>query len=113
VYGHHAFSAEFDANQPLLLKGTITGMEWVNPHAWLHIDVKNPDGKVVNWSVEFSGATALYKKGWRKEMLPIGLEVTAEAFRAKNPSPTAHADKVTLPDGRQLLGAAPGADDGR
>lgn len=108
AFGHHAFASEFDANQPVTLKGTITKMEWVNPHAWLHIDVKGPDGKIVNWALEFGSPNGLYKRGWRKEMLPVGAEVTAHAYRAKNRTPTAHAEKVTMPDGSQLFNASSG-----
>lgn len=108
AFGHHAFASEFDAAQPITLKGTVTKMEWVNPHSWLHIDVKGPDGKIVNWALEFGGPNSLYKRGWRKEMLPVGAEVTAQAFRAKNGTPTAHAEKVTMADGSQMFNASSG-----
>lgn len=108
VSAHHAFAAEFDALQPVTLKGTITKMEWVNPHAWLHIQVKNPDGSVASWALEFGSPNALYKRGWRKDKLPVGAEVTAKAFRAKNGSTTAHAEKVLMPDGIELFNASSG-----
>lgn len=108
VSAHHAFAAEFDANQPLTLKGTIVKMEWVNPHGWLHIDVKDPAGKVVTWALEFGSPNSLLKRGLRKENLPIGAEVTVSAYRAKNGSSTAHAEKVTMADGKALFTGSSG-----
>ena len=108
AWAHHAFASEFDANQPITLKGTITKMDWVNPHAWLYLDVKGADGKVVSWAIEFGSPNALYKRGWRKEKLPVGAEVTASAYRAKNGSSTAHAEKVQMADGSELMNASSG-----
>jgi hypothetical protein len=108
VFAHHSFAAEFDASQPITLKGTITKMEWVNPHSWLYIDVKDPDGKVVNWAIEFGAPNALFRRGWRKTDLPVGVEVTVEGYRAKDPSPTANASDVVLPDGKKLFAGSSG-----
>ena len=105
---HHAFAAEFDANKPVNFKGTITKMEWVNPHAWLYIDVKGPDGKTVSWALEFGGANSLYKRGWRKEDLPSGTEVTVTGFRARNGKPIAAADDVVLTNGKKLFAGSSG-----
>src|SRR5436190_23651964 len=92
VFAHHSFTAEYDSKGPVTLKGTITKMEWVNPHAWLYIDVKGPDGKTVSWALEFGGANSLYKRGWRREDLPAGTEVTVKGFRARNGKSIAAAD---------------------
>ena len=105
---HHAFSAEFDANKPVTLKGTIVKMEWVNPHGWLHIDVKDPSGKIATWKIEFGSPNALYKRGFRKEDLPAGAEVTVKGFLAKNGGSSAHAQNVSLPDGKELFAGSSG-----
>ena len=105
---HHSFSTEFDANKPVTLKGTITRMAWVNPHSWLYIDVKGPDGKVENWALEFGSPTSLYRRGWRQKDLPIGIEVTIHGYLAKDGSPTANAGKVILPDGTSLFAGSSG-----
>lgn len=106
---HHSFSAEFDANKEVTLKGPITKMEWVNPHSWLHIDVKGPDGTIVNWAIEFGLPQSLYRRGWRQSDLPIGAEVTVEAYLAKDGTPTANAFNVTLPDGKRLFAGSSGS----
>lgn len=106
---HHSFAAEFDINKPVTLKGTVTTMKWVNPHAWLYIDVKDADGKVTNWACEFGLPQALYRRGWRPKDLPVGTEVTLTGWRAKDNSPTANANSVTLPDGRRLFAGSSGA----
>ena len=103
---HHSFAAEFDVNQPITLQGTLTKMEWVNPHGWLHLDVKGPDGKVTNWAVEAGAPNALLRRGLRNSDFPAGVEVTVEGYRAKGGGPTANGTKVTFKDGRNFfLGA--------
>jgi uncharacterized protein DUF6152 len=103
---HHSFAAEFDVNQPITLNGTLTKMEWVNPHGWLHLDVKGPDGKVTNWAVEAGAPNALLRRGLRNSDFPAGVEVTVEGYRAKGGGPTANGTKVTFKDGRNFfLGA--------
>jgi hypothetical protein len=110
---HHAFSAEYDARQPIKLEGTIVKMEWVNPHGWLHIDVKEPNGTMTQWALEFGSPNQLYRRGWRKEDLPVGALVTVEGFRARDGSPTANARNVVLTNGRRLFAGSPdGAPDG-
>jgi hypothetical protein len=107
VAAHHSFAAEFDVAKPVTLKGKLTKMEWVNPHGWLHIDVVEPDGKVVNWAVEAGGPNALLRRGLRQTDFPIGSEVIVEGYRAKNGSPTANGTTVKFTDGRNFfLGAS-------
>lgn len=103
VPAHHSFAAEFDINQPITLKGTLTKMEWVNPHGWIYVDVKDADGKVVNWAVETEAPNALVRRGLRKTDFPIGLEVVLDGFRAKNGSNTVSSRAIKLPDGRNFF----------
>ena len=77
---HHAFSAEFDANKPLKLRGNVTKMDWINPHAWLHIDVKGSDGAVISWAIELGPPNALIKRGWTKQSVPVGMEVIVDGI---------------------------------
>lgn len=104
AYAHHAFAAEFDAEKKVTLVGSVVQMEWVNPHAWLTIDVPDPAGKVDRWSLEFGPPNALFRRGWRKTSLLPGMKVSATGFLAKDGRKVANADKVTLPDGR-IFGA--------
>lgn len=104
---HHSFAAEFDASKPITLKGKLTKMEWLNPHGWLHIDVTQPDGKVVNWAIESGAPNALLRRGLRQTDFPMGSEVVVEGYRAKNGSPTANGTTVKFADGRNFfLGAS-------
>jgi len=105
---HHAFSAEFDESKPVTLKGVITEMEWVNPHSWIHLDVKGPDGKVESWMLEAGPPGALVRRGWSKASVPVGLEILVEGYQAKNGSLKANAKDVTLPDGRRLFAGSTG-----
>jgi hypothetical protein len=108
LFAHHAFSAEYDAQQPITLKGTLTKMEWVNPHGWIYVDVKDESGKVVNWAVEFGSPNALLRRGLRRTDFPEGVEVTVSGYRAKNGSPTVNGNSVKLPDGRSLFTGSSG-----
>ena len=113
---HHAFAAEFDANQPVALKGTLTKMEWTNPHGWIFVDVKGTDGKVVNWAIEAGSPNALLRKGLRKTDFTIGSEVVISGFRAKNGTPSASGRTVKFNDGRNFFMGSTGTgapDDGR
>jgi uncharacterized protein DUF6152 len=104
---HHSFAAEFDASQPVTLKGKLTKMEWLNPHGWLHFDVTGSDGKVVNWAIEAGAPNALLRRGLRLVDFPVGSEVVVEGYRAKNGSPTANGTTVKFSDGRNFfLGAS-------
>jgi hypothetical protein len=110
---HHSFAAEFDANQPVTLTGTLTKMEWVNPHGWIYVDVKGPDGKVENWAIEAGGPNQLLRRGLRKTDFPAGIEVVIKGYRAKNGSNTANGRTVTLKDGRNFfMGSSGGPADG-
>ena len=112
---HHAFAAEFDANQPVALKGTLTKMEWTNPHGWIFVDVKGTDGKVVNWAIEAGSPNALLRKGLRKTDFTIGSEVVISGFRAKNGTPSASGRTVKFNDGRNFFMGSTGTgapDDG-
>lgn len=109
---HHAFAAEFDVNQPVKVKGTITKVEWVNPHAWLYVDVKGDDGKVANWRFELGAPNAMIRLGWRKESVPAGLEVSITGFRAKSGDNVGNGRSIILPDGKELFsgGSGPGSE---
>jgi len=108
---HHAFAAEFDVNRPLKLRGIVTEMEWVNPHSWIHIDVKNADGKVIHWMIEGGSPNALLRLGFNKSALPSGSEVVVEGFQARDGSNRAVGQTLSFADGRKLFlgGSAPGA----
>jgi Family of unknown function (DUF6152) len=100
---HHSFAAEYDREQPVTLKGTLTKVEWINPHGWIYIDVKNDDGKVTNWAVEFGSPNALLRRGLRKTDFPAGVELVVKGYRAKSGSPTINGSSVKFPDGRNLF----------
>ena len=108
LVAHHAFSAEFDANKQLLLKGTVAKMDWINPHAWLHIDVKGDDGKTTRWEIELGPPNALIKRGWNQTSVPIGLQVVVVGYQAKDGAKRANGRDVTLPDGKKLFAGSPG-----
>ena len=103
VDAHHAFSAEFDANRPLQLRGMVSKTEWINPHSWIHIDVEGEDGEVVTWAIECGAPNALMRRGLNKNSLPVGTELVIDGFGAKNGSNTANARDITLPDGSQFF----------
>jgi hypothetical protein len=111
VRAHHSFGAEFDANKPLKLRGTVTKWELVNPHSWIRLDVKGPDGKVVNWMVEGGSPNSLFRLGFNKDSLPPGTEIVVEGYQAKDGSNRAVGANLSFPDGRKLFlgGSAPGA----
>jgi hypothetical protein len=103
VRAHHAFTAEFDANQPIILKGVVSKAEWVNPHSWVYLDVKDDTGKTTTWAIECGAPNALLRRGWNKNSLPIGSAIVVDGYRAKNGSSTANAKDITFPDGKKLF----------
>ena len=103
LVAHHAFAAEFDGTRPVTLKGKVTKMEWINPHAWLHMEVKGPEGKVVSWTVEGGAPNALLRRGWNRNSVPLGMEIVVEGFRAKDGSNRANGRDVTLANGTKLF----------
>lgn len=103
VVAHHAFSAEFDFAQPITLRGTLTKMAWTQPHGWIYVDVKSPDGKIEQWAIETGGPTGLLRRGLRKTDFPVGVEVVVQGYRAKNGSNTANGRTVMFPDGRNYF----------
>ena len=105
---HHSFSAEFDIDKPITLHGTLTELEWVNPHGWLHMDVEGPDGEVVNWAVEMGNPTSLLRRGLRKSDFPPGIDFVVEGYLAKDGTPTANGITVTFPDGRDFFAGSSG-----
>jgi hypothetical protein len=107
VSAHHSFEAQFDDKAPVTLKGTLSKMEWLNPHTWIHIDVKDPDGKVVTWAIEGATPNSLLRRGVRQADFPLGIELTVRGYRAKNGTPVASGEKLTFADGRDFyLGAS-------
>jgi hypothetical protein len=110
VFAHHSFSAEFDVKQPVTLKGTVTKMEWTNPHVWIYMDVTDAQGAVQHWQCENGAPNALSRMGWTRHSLNVGDQVTIEGFRAKNDERTANARQIILPDGRKVFSGS--AEDG-
>jgi hypothetical protein len=107
---HHSFAAEYDAKQPITLSGVVTKVEWMNPHTWFYLEVKDQNGSVVNWSCEGGNPNALARRGWKKDSLKVGDKVTVTAFRAKDGSLTVNARTVVLSDGRKVFAGS--SDDG-
>ena len=107
VLAHHSFAAEFDGTKQVHLTGVVTKVDWVNPHAYIYLDVKGDDGDVVNWAIETGAPNVLYRQGWRKDDLKAGDNVTLDAFVAKDGSHTAAARNVKLPDGRSVFAGTP------
>ena len=103
VFAHHSFAAEFDEHQAITLRGTLTKMEWVNPHGWIYVDVKGADGTVVNWAIEAGAPNGLLRRGLRKEDFPIGSELIIKGYRAKNGKSAANGRTVTFVDGRNFF----------
>jgi len=118
LQAHHAFSAEFDVNKPLTLKGTLSKWEMINPHSWFHIDVKGPDGQVTEWMIEGGSPNTLIRLGVTKYTVKIGTELTIEGYQAKEATNKAVGRNFVLPDGTRLFlslgnavpGGAPGSD---
>jgi hypothetical protein len=102
-WAHHAFASEFDAKKPVKFKGVITKMEWINPHSWMHVEVKKPDGTSENWMIEAGTPNMLFRRGVDKNTVKPGMEVVVDGYQAKDGSRRANGRDVTLPDGRKLF----------
>jgi hypothetical protein len=103
AWAHHSFAAEFDVTKPVKLAGTVTKMEWINPHSWIHMDVKNADGTVTDWMIEGGSPNSLLRRGFTKASLPPGTEIVVEGYQAKDGANRANGRDLTFPDGRKLF----------
>jgi hypothetical protein len=103
AWAHHAFAAEFDAQKPVKLTGTVTKVEWINPHAWIHIDVKGADGTVTNWMIEGGSPNTLLRRGMTKNSLEVGTAVVVDGYQAKDGTNRANGRDITFTDGRKLF----------
>ena len=103
VFAHHAFTAEFDAKKPLKLRGTVAKVELINPHSWIHIDVKNPDGTTTRWMIEGGTPNTLLRRGFTKNSLPAGTEILVDGYQAKDGSNRANGRDLTFPDGKKIF----------
>ena len=111
VSAHHAFQAEYDDKKPVSLQGKVTGMEWINPHAWIHIDVTGPDGKVTNWMVECGSPNIMLRRGFTKRSLEVGTELEVRGYQAKSGENKANGSSVTFKDGKRLFVGGSNPDD--
>jgi len=100
---HHSFAAEFDQNKPIQLKGTVVRVEWINPHTWIHMDVKDQDGKIQRWMIEGGTPNTLLRRGLTRDTLPQGTEIVVDGYRAKNGLNRANGRDVMFADGRKLF----------
>src|SRR5207247_1497362 len=110
AFAHHAFAAEFDAKKPVKLRGTVTKMEWINPHTWIYLDVKKPDGTVEEWMVEAGTPNTLLRRGFTKDSLKAGTEVLVDGYQSKDGSLRANGRDLTLPNGQTLFLGSSGPD---
>lgn len=100
---HHAFSAEFDANRPIRFQGTVTKVEWINPHAWIHMDVQMDDGSTERWMIEGGNPHNLFRRGFNKDVIQVGMEIVVDGYGSKDGTRRANGRDLTLPDGRTLF----------
>jgi DNA/RNA endonuclease YhcR with UshA esterase domain len=111
VSAHHSFAGEFDVEKPIKLQGTITKVEWINPHAWIHIDVKKPDGTVESWAIEGGTPNTLYRRGITRDSVKAGMVINVDGYLARDGSRKANGRDLTLPDGRKLFLSGAGANE--
>jgi hypothetical protein len=104
---HHSFAAEFDVNKPIKLQGTVTKVQWINPHTWIHIDVKKPDGTSEPWEIEAGTPNTLFRLGFTRESLKAGTVINVDGYAARDGSNRANGRDMTLPDGRKLFMGGP------
>jgi Family of unknown function (DUF6152) len=102
AHAHHSFAAEFDATKVVHLEGKVVKFDWVNPHSWLYVDVSKPDGTVEHWKIEGGAPSALLRRGWNRNSLPMGTKVVVNAFQARDGATRASARDITFPDGKKL-----------
>jgi hypothetical protein len=105
---HHSFAAEFDANKPITLRGKVTRVEWINPHAWIHMDVAAEDGNVERWRIETGSPNTLVRRGMTRDALPVGTQIVVFGYQHRNGSNAANGRDVTLPDGSKVFLSSPG-----
>lgn len=110
MIAHHSFSGEFDINKPIKLQGTVTRVEWINPHAWIHIAVKKPDGAAESWAIEAGTPNTLFRRGFTREALKAGTEILVDGYRSKDGTNKANGRDMTFPDGRKLFMGNPNGD---
>ena len=108
LHAHHSFAAEFDAKQPVLFKGTVTKMEWINPHVWIHMNVTQPNGKTEAWMVEGGAPTVLFRRGFSKTSLQAGTQIVVDGYRAKDGTNKMNAREITFADDRKLFAGSEG-----
>ena len=116
AFAHHSFATEFDADKPIQLKGTVTRMDWINPHTWIYVDVKKADGTVEKWMIEGGAPNAMFRRGFKKDSLPVGTEVVIDGFLARDGTKKANGRELTLLDGKRLFVGSSGTgapEDGR
>ena len=100
---HHSFASEYDADKPAMIQGTVKKVEWINPHSWITIDVKSPNGTVETWEIEAGAPNAMFRRGFNKDSLPVGTEIVVTGYLAKNGLHRINGRDLTLPDGRKLF----------
>ncbi|MBI3049789.1 MAG: hypothetical protein HYY76_15900 [Acidobacteria bacterium] len=108
LLAHHSFSAEFDAKRPVNFRGTVTRVEWTNPHTWFHVAVKKPDGTVENWAIEAGSPSVLFRRGFTRAALPVGTEIVVDGYQSRDGSRRANGRSLTLPSGQMLFLGSPG-----
>ena len=111
VWAHHAFSAEYDSNKPLTLQGTVTKVEWINPHSWITIDVKTADGSIETWEIEAGSPNSMFRRGFNRNSLPLGTEVVINGYQSRDGGKRANGGNITFTDGRRLFLSGSNPDD--